>query len=80
MIIRNICYCFQGNRQKAEACSTPSLLHMGGHQLQKLFQTLPDTGEDNDKCARALDNYFDVKKPVPKERQNFMSTSLEGKK
>ena len=24
------------------------LLHMGGHQLQKLFQTLPDTGEDTD--------------------------------
>ena len=53
---------------------------MDGHQLQKIFQTLPDTGEDNDydKCAQALDKYFEVKKNVPKERQNFLSTSPEG--
>ena len=56
------------------------LLHMGGHQLQKLFQTLPDTGEDNnyDKCAQALDKYFEVQKIFPKERENFLSTSPEG--
>ena len=58
------------------------LLHMGGHQLQQLFQTLLDTEEgndyDKDKCAQALYRYFEVKKNVPKERQNFLSTSPEG--
>ena len=56
------------------------LLHMGDHQLQKLFQTLPDTWEGNyyDKCSQAVDKYFEVKKNVPKERQNFLSMSPEG--
>ncbi|KAI0213498.1 hypothetical protein LSAT2_001465, partial [Lamellibrachia satsuma] len=37
---------------------------MGGRQLHKLFQTLPDTGEDNnyDKCAEALDKYFETER------------------
>ena len=51
------------------------LLHMGGHQLQKLFQTLPDTGEDNDydKCAQALDKYFEVKKIfLKKDRISYL--------
>ena len=36
------------------------LLHMGGGQLQKLFHTLPDTGDETDdaECVQALNKYF----------------------
>ena len=56
------------------------LLHMGGGQLQKLFHTLPDTGDVTDyaECVQALNKYFEIRKNVPKERQNFLSVSPEG--
>ena len=56
------------------------LLHMGGGQIQKLFQTLPDTGDENGyaKCVQALNKYFEIRKNVPKERQKFLSISPEG--
>ena len=56
------------------------LLHMGGGQLQKLFHTLPDTGDETDyaECVQALNKYFEIRKNVPKERQNFLSVSPEG--
>ena len=56
------------------------LLHMGGGQLQKLFHTLPDTGDETNyaECVQALNKYFEIRKNVPKERQNFLSVSPEG--
>ena len=53
------------------------LLHIGGGQLQKLFHTLPDTGDVTDyaECVQALNKYFEICKNVPKERQNFLSVS-----
>ena len=53
---------------------------MGGGQLQKLFHTLPDTGDETDyaECVQALNKYFEIRKNVPKERQNFLSVSPEG--
>ena len=58
------------------------LFHIGGHKLQILFQILADTGKDSDydKCAHVLDKYFEVNKKLPKERQNFLSTSPEGER
>ena len=56
------------------------LLQMGGGQLQKLFHTLPDTGDETNyaQCVHALNKYFEIRKNVPKERQNFLSVSPEG--
>ena len=53
---------------------------MGGGQLQKLFHTLPDTGDVTDyaECVQALNKYFEIRKNVPKESQNFLSVSPEG--
>ena len=47
---------------------------------KKLFHTLPDTGDETDyvECVQALNKYFEIRKNVPKERQNFLSVSPEG--
>ena len=55
------------------------LLHMGGGQL-KNFHTLPDTGDETDYavCVQALNKYFEIRKNVPNERQNFLPVSPDG--
>ncbi len=53
------------------------LLHMGGQSVQKLFETLPDTGTDYASAIKALDKYFELKKNIPKERQQFLAMAPE---
>ena len=47
------------------------LLHMGGQQIQNLFQILPATGDDYKAAVEALSKYFELKKMYPKKDRTF---------
>ena len=47
------------------------LLHLGGIEVQELFQTLENTGDDYDGALTALDNHFIAKKNTAFERHVF---------
>ena len=58
-------------------CSTAH----GWRTITKHFHTLPDTGDETDyaECVQALNKYFEIRKNVPKERQNILSVLPEGR-
>ena len=47
------------------------LLHLAGAEVQTVFETLSDTGEDYDTALAKLNEYFAPKKNVPFERHAF---------
>ena len=58
-----------------------SLLHFGGDDIQDIFETLPDTGDDTDysKAVEALSKYFTPKKNIYYETLLFHATRQEQK-
>ena len=44
------------------------LLHLAGAEVQTIFETLNDTGEDYDAALAKLNEYFVPKKNIPFER------------
>ena len=58
---------------KEERRKRALLLHYSGKEVNDLFDTLPDTGEDNDykKACEALTRYFKRKKNVSSEVFKF---------
>ena len=50
------------------------LLHLSGIEVQELFQTLDNTGEDYDAAIKVLDEQFLVKKNIAFERHVFRQT------
>ena len=53
------------------------LLHLLGTNVQEIFETLPDTGADNDydRAIICLNTYFKPKANVPFERHVFRQSS-----
>jgi hypothetical protein len=49
------------------------LLHMAGPDVQEIVTTLPDVGDTAETIITKLDGFFEVKKNVTKERQNFIA-------
>ena len=47
------------------------LLHLAGAEVQTVFETLSDTGEDYDTALAKLTEYFEPKKNIPFERHAF---------
>ena len=47
------------------------LLHLAGAEVQTIFETLSDTGEDYDSALAKLTAYFEPKKNIPFERHAF---------
>jgi hypothetical protein len=56
-----------------------SLLHFGGDDIQEVFETLTDTGSDDDfdKAEKALTDYFTPKQNVHYETIMFQATRQE---
>ena len=51
------------------------LLHLAGPEVQEIFATLHDTGDDYDTALARLTAYFEPKKNVPFERYLFRSAA-----
>ena len=47
------------------------LLHLAGPEVQEIFETFEDTGTEYDHAITKLNAYFEPKKNVPFERQQF---------
>ena len=47
------------------------LLHLAGAEVQTVFETLSDTGEDHDTALAKLTEYIEPKKNIPFERHAF---------
>ncbi len=47
------------------------LLHLAGPDVQEIFETLPDTGDDYKTAVEKLNEYFKPKKYIPFERHVF---------
>ena len=55
------------------------LLHLAGPEVQDIFETLEDTGNDLDTAITKLTAYFEPRKNIPFERHNFRQTKqLQG--
>ena len=55
------------------------LLHLAGPEVQDIFETLEDTGNDLDTAITKLTAYFQPQKNIPFERHNFrQTTQLQG--
>ncbi|CAB4023777.1 Transposon Tf2-9 poly, partial [Paramuricea clavata] len=55
------------------------LLHLAGPEVQDIFETLEDTGNDLDTAIAKLTSYFEPQKNIPFERHNFrQTTQLQG--
>ena len=55
------------------------LLHLAGPEVQHIFETLEDTGNDLDTAITKLTAYFQPQKNIPFERHNFrQTTQLQG--
>lgn len=55
---RSLQYYIDGKGIKEDGRKRALLLHCAGPQVQEVFSTLPDTGEDFASAIRALDSYF----------------------
>lgn len=55
------------------------LLHLGGSDVQDIFATMEDTGDDKDfdTALAKLNNYFTPKKNIPYERHIFWQAVQE---
>ena len=54
-------------------------LHLAGPEVQDIFETLEDTGNDLDTAITKLTAYFEPRKDIPFERHNFRQTKqLQG--
>jgi len=53
------------------------LLHLAGAEVQTIFETLNDTGEDYDAALAKLNEYFVPKKNIPFERHTFRQAVQE---
>ncbi|CAB3997255.1 Retrovirus-related Pol poly from transposon opus, partial [Paramuricea clavata] len=54
-------------------------LHLAGPEVQDIFETLEDTGNDLDTAIAKLTSYFEPQKNIPFERHNFrQTTQLQG--
>ena len=64
---------------KRKARKRALLLHYSGEEVNDLFDTLPDTGEDNDykEACEALTRYFTPKKNVSFEIFKFRNLKQE---
>ena len=51
------------------------LLHLAGPEVQEIFATLHDTGDDYDTTLARLTAYFELNKNVPFERHLFRSAA-----
>ena len=47
------------------------LLHLAGSEVQTIFETLSDTGEDYENALAKLTAYFEPRKNIPFERHAF---------
>ena len=47
------------------------LLHLAGPEVQEVFETLTETGDDYDTALAKLDAYFKPQKNIPFERHTF---------
>ncbi|CAB3995185.1 Hypothetical predicted protein [Paramuricea clavata] len=55
------------------------LLHLAGPEVEDIFETLEDTGNDLDTAITKLTSYFEPQKNIPFERHNFrQTTQLQG--
>ena len=55
------------------------LLHLAGSEVQDIFETLEETGNDLDTALSKLTAYFEPQKNIPFERHNFRQTKqLQG--
>ena len=52
------------------------LLHLAGAEVQTVFETLSDTGEDYNTALARLNEYFEPKKNVPFEQHAFWQAVL----
>ena len=57
---------------KKQKCAV--LLHLAGAEVQAVFETLSDTGEDYDTALAKLNKYFEPKKNIPFERHACVSS------
>ena len=46
-------------------------MHLAGHEVQDVFETLTETGDDYDTALAKLDAYFKPEKNIPFERHTF---------
>ena len=53
------------------------LLHLAGAEVQTIFETLSDTGEDYNAALAKLNEYFVPKKNVPFERHTYLQAIQE---
>lgn len=68
-------YFLTGSRVTDRAQKRARLLHLAGPEVPKIFETLEDTGADNnyDSAVQNLDEYFKPKKNISLERHKFNS-------
>ena len=52
------------------------LLHLAGPGVREIFHNIPEEGKgdakDYQKAMKSLNDYFKLKKNIPKARQNFL--------
>jgi hypothetical protein len=53
------------------------LLHLAGPDVQEIFETLPNTGDDYKTALEKLNEYFQPKRNIPFERHVFRQASQQ---
>jgi hypothetical protein len=53
------------------------LLHLAGPDVQEIFETLPNTGDDYKTALEKLNEYFHPKRNIPFERHVFRQASQQ---
>ena len=58
-------------------CQRAMLLYLAGPEVQEVFETLTDTGDDYDTVLEKLDAYFKPQKNVPFEHHTFRQAAQD---